>query len=118
MSYYNISSQQFHFTNDNVATRKVIVEKWPEQEKLDLILTSVPIRVESSTIKAVWSQSLADDLLNYQSIDTEAELTTLLEKIITRKVIVEKWRPNSIFGTGTWTPEFTTDYYELVSHHS
>lgn len=51
--------------NDSyILTRKVLFEK-RKLDTINLLLTSVPVQMETRTLRALWSPSLLDDLLNY-----------------------------------------------------
>jgi hypothetical protein len=114
-SYY---PEPLYYPNEGYrATREVLFEKY-EPHKLNLFFTSVEVKVGTRKLRANWTPQLAEDVAAFQSIDAEAELTLLLnpniENIQTRKVLIEKFKPDTFWvGTDTWTPEFTKDYYSL-----
>jgi hypothetical protein len=114
--YFTNLEPRFYPNEGYIATREVLFEKY---KPLKLIITSTPIGVAARKLRATWTPQMAEDVAAFHSIDAEAELTALLnpniENIQTRKVLIEKCKPqtNTIWRTGIWTPEFTMDYHKL-----
>ena len=100
------------------ATRQVLFEKY-EPHKTEIFFTSIPVQAEARKLRATWAPQMADDLAAFQSIDADSELRALLNidegNTQTRKVIIEKWKPNSVWGTGTWTLKFAKEFHKLFA---
>ena len=57
--------------------------------ELNLELRSEPIVAKTRKLKAVWTPEFAQDLNAYQSIDAEAELTSMLSEYISQEIDLE-----------------------------
>lgn len=62
--------------NENIATREVITEKWPSKTTLINCKTG-ELQISTKKLRAIWTPKLVQDLIAFQAIDTEVELTIL-----------------------------------------
>ncbi len=79
--------------------------KYPEKQK-PFIFEPVPIRTIARIVRTDWMPELAQDLEAYHHIDAETEyLEDKNENKLTRKVLFEKYNPNT-FWLNIETTEF------------